>query len=380
MNYDEILATIKSQNDWRKNTINLIASENILLNEVSPYYYNDFAHRYAEGKPFDRYYNGTKYIDCLEDLCQKHFQEHFNIANADLRPISGAIANLTVFTALRKNSRVITNSLPSGGHITHNKVGTLGRILNYEIKNFPQDKDNPFVSDIDESIKLIREYNPDFIVLGKSMFLFPEPIQELRAEFPELKIVYDAAHVFGLIYQGEFQKPFEEGADFVNASTHKTFPGPQGGIILSKEENNFDKYMFPGIVSNHHLHRIPALYLTAKMLDEKYKDYAKRIIGNAKYFAENLNELGFDVCAEKNGFTKSHQVILDVTKQGKGQRVADLLEKNNIIVNKNSLPWDVSVVNPSGIRIGTQEMTLKGYTKNDFKDLAEKFKKILFEG
>jgi glycine hydroxymethyltransferase len=377
MNYAEIVDVIKCQNNWRKNTINLIASENVLLDEVAPFYYNDFAHRYAEGKPFDRYYNGTKYIDCLEDLCQKHFQEHFNILNADLRPISGAIANLTVFTALRKNSRVITNSLPSGGHITHNKVGTLGRILNYDIKNFPQNKDNPFISDIDESIKLIREYAPDFIVLGKSMFLFPEPIKELRTEFPELKIVYDAAHVFGLIYQNEFQKPFEEGADIVNASTHKTFPGPQGGIILSKTENNFDKFMFPGIVSNHHLHRIPALYMTAKLMDDKYSNYAKRIIENAKYFAESLFELGFEVCAENFGFTKSHQVILDVSKFSNGNDVANKLEQNNIIVNKNALPWDKSVVNPSGIRIGTQEMTLKGYTKNDFKELAEKFKNIL---
>ncbi len=377
MNNKEIIDLIEKQNNFRNNSINLIASENIMFPEVEKYYINDFMHRYAEGEPFKRYYNGTKYVDCIEDLCQTHFKKHFDILNVDLRPISGAIANLAVFSALKNKGKVITNSLPSGGHITHNKVGTLGRILNYDIKNFPQNKENLFVSDIDDSIKLIKDYNPDFIVLGKSMFLFPEPIKEIRNEFPELKIIYDAAHVFGLIYQKEFQNPFNEGADVITASTHKTFPGPQGGIILSKTENNFDKYMFPGIVSNHHLHRLPSLYMTANILDNEKKDYAKNVISNAKYFAEKLFENGFNVCCENYGFTKSHQVILDVSNFSNGSDVANKLEANNIIVNKNALPWDKSVINPSGIRIGVQEMTLKGYTKNDFSELAENFKNIL---
>ena len=209
------------------------------------------------------------------------------------------------------------------------------------------------------------------------MFLFPEPVKEIRKEFPNLKIVYDAAHVFGLIFQGEFQKPFEEGADILTASTHKTFPGPQGGIILSKEHNKIDKYVFPGIVSNHHLHRLPCLLMTALLMDEKYKNYAKRVIENAKYFAQELYSLGFDVCAEDFGFTESHQIVVDVSKIGSASNVTDKLEKNNIIVNKNALPWDKSVINPSGLRIGVQEMTLKGYTKSDFSELAKNFKNIL---
>jgi glycine hydroxymethyltransferase len=379
LSFDKIKNIISENKTWRDNCVNLIASENIMLPEVEPFYSNSFMHRYAEGKPFDRYYNGTKYIDEIEQNCQDYFKNKFNVGICDTRPISGAIANLSVFSAMRKNGKVITNSLPSGGHITHNKVGTLGRILNYEIKNFPQNKENPFVSDIDETKKLITEFNPDFIVFGKSMFLFPEPIKEIRDEFPDLTIIYDSAHVFGLVYQGEFQKPFEEGADILTASTHKTFPGPQGGIILSKTHNEFDKFMFPGVVSNHHLHRLPTLLMTAIMMDEKYPNYAKNVVENAKYFAEELYSQGFDVCCEKFGFTKSHQVILDVTKQGGRSFVANELEKNNIIVNKNSLPWDKSVINPSGIRIGVQEMTLRGKSKSDFKELAENFKKILID-
>lgn len=315
LTFENVKNLISENKNWRENCVNLIASENIMLKECEQYYANSFMQRYAEGKPFSRYYNGTKYIDIIEDECQNYFRNKFNVNICDVRPISGATANLSVFSGIKKIGKVLTNSLPSGGHITHNKVGTLGRILNYEIKNFPLDKDNPFVSDIDETKKIIFDFNPDFIVFGKSMFLFPEPIKEIRNEFPDLIIVYDAAHVFGLIYQGEFQKPFEEGADILTASTHKTFPGPQGGIILSKSIDSFDKFMFPGVVSNHHLHRLPTLLMTALLMDDKYSDYAKRIIENAKYFAEELNSQGFTVCAEKFGFTKSHQVILDLTKQ-----------------------------------------------------------------
>jgi glycine hydroxymethyltransferase len=107
-------------------------------------------------------------------------------------------------------------------------MGTIGKILNYDIKNFAKQDECPYKTDVDKSIRLIREFNPDFIVFGKSMFLFPEPIKEIKKEFPELIVVYDAAHVFGLIYQNEFQDPFAEGADILTASTHKTFPGPQG--------------------------------------------------------------------------------------------------------------------------------------------------------
>lgn len=379
MNAQDIVELINNQNNFRQNSVNLIASENIMLKEVEPYYINDFMHRYAEGKPYKRYYNGTKYIDQIEDKTQKYFAGHFNIGYCDVRPTSGAIANLAVFSALAKNKKVITNSLPAGGHITHNKMGTIGRILNFDIKNFKSQEECPYKTDVDASIKSIKEFNPDFIVFGKSMFLFPEPVREIRKEFPDLIIVYDAAHVFGLIYQNQFQKPFAEGADIVTASTHKTFPGPQGGIILSKSIDKMDPYLFPAILSNHHLHRIPTLLMTAIHLDTdaKYKDLAKNTIENAKYFAECLYNYGFNVVCANQGFTETHQVVVDVSNIGGGAKIADLLEQNNIIVNKNSLPHDNSVINPSGIRVGVQEMTLKGWSKTEFDDLAKRFKNIL---
>ena len=364
---DYVRDTVGKNNEWRNSTLNLIASENIMFPEVSTEFYcNDFMHRYAEGKPFSRYYNGTKYIDDLESKCQEYFKAHFKCHYADVRPISGAIANLAVFSGLPKNTgKVVSNSLPAGGHITHNKMGTIARICTKEVHNFALDKENPFKTDVDESIKIIREVNPDFIIFGKSMFLHPEPVKEIREEFPEAVIVYDAAHVFGLLYANEFQDPFKDGADIITASTHKTFPGPQGGIILIKNEMQFEKNIdtaiFPAILSNHHLHRIPALLATAIAYDTLHKDYGRRVIKTAQKLAEMLAEAGYDVCGyDGKEYTYTHQVVLDVSKMGGGAVVADKLEKKNIIVNKNSLPWDKSVISPSGIRIGVQEAVLRG--------------------
>ena len=385
---DWIKDVVSRQNEWRSSCVNLIASENIMVTELPRFespelYYNDFMHRYAEGEPYKRYYNGTKYADELEAAAIDYFKKKFNAIYADVRPISGAVANIAVFSAMpRITNTVVTNSLPSGGHITHNKMGTMTRLIGRNVYNFPTGE-NPFTTDVDKAIKLIRKVNPDFVVFGKSMFLFREPVKEIRDAFPDLTIVYDAAHVFGLVYQGVFQQPLKEGADIMTSSTHKTFPGPQGGLIILKNdelgiyEKSIKTQVFPGILSNHHLHRIPALLAAAIILDTELTDYAKRVVDNAKAFAEALYNEGFDVCAADYGFTETHQVVVDVSKLGGGAKVANELEKNGIICNKNSLPWDKSVVKPSGIRLGVQEMTLKGWTKDDFVELAKKFKKIL---
>ncbi len=374
INLEYIKEIVDKNDEWRGRTLNLIASENIMFPEVSiKMYANDFMHRYAEGKPYKRYYNGTKYIDELELECVKYFCDKFECAYADVRPISGAVANLAVFASLpHKSGNVVTNSLPSGGHITHNSMGTINKIAKRKVYNFPTAEKNPFKTDVDGAVRIIKRVNPDFIVFGKSMFLHPEPIKEIRSEFPEINIVYDAAHVFGLIYQNEFQDPFTEGADIITASTHKTFPGPQGGIILMKKhmffEKDVDSAMFPGILSNHHLHRIPALLATAIAYDEFHENYAKRVVQTAQQTAKMLAENNLEVCGyDGKEYTHTHQIVIDVSKMGGGAKIADYLESKGIIVNKNSLPWDKSVVKPSGIRIGVQEAVLKG---KDSKEIA----------
>lgn len=224
-------------------------------------------------------------------------------------------------------------------------------------------------------------------MLGRSMFLFPEPIKEIRKHTDAI-IVYDAAHVFGLIYAGFFQDPFKEGADIITSSTHKTFPGPQGGLILGNPKlsakiwRKIQNAIFPGIVSNHHIFRLPSLAITALEMNKFGNTYANQIIKNAKALAQNLYDFGFKVLAKEEGFTQSHQVILDVKEFGGGKIVAEKLEKVNIIVNKIALPKDKDIVatqNPSGIRIGVQEVTRIGMKEREMAKIALFFKEILID-
>jgi len=306
----------------------------------------------------------------------------------DTRPISGAIANLCVYKAFLKPGDVfISPGLTAGGHVSSTRYGIAGVL---GLKDIPMffDVEN-MICDVDNTIKLIEHVKPKLIMFGRSMFLFPEPVREIREAIdPKIKIIYDAAHVFGLIYGGVFQKPFDEGADIITSSTHKTFPGPQGGIIIGnlnlseKDWSKVDRAVFPGVMSNHHIHRLPALAITALEMNEYGEKYAKDIVENAKTFGEALYEYGFKVLCPHKGFTESHQILVDVREFGGGKIVAEKLEKANIIVNKMALPWDRDIDatrNPSGIRIGLQELTRWGMSKNDVKDVAEFYYRLLIK-
>jgi Glycine/serine hydroxymethyltransferase len=240
--------------------------------------------------------------------------------------------------------------------------------------------------DIDASIKRIKEKKPKIIILGGSVILFRQPVKELREVANEVGsyIIYDAAHVLGLIAGKQFQDPLAEGADLVTSSTHKTFPGPQGGVALSNNQEVFKKfrrYIFPVFVSNHHLHRLAATWATT--IEMKYfgEEYAKNVIKNAKALASELHSLGFKVLAEKYGFTESHQVVIDVRNLGGGSYVATQLEMCNIITNKNMIPGDTpdKVREPSGLRLGVQEMTRYGCGVSEMKYIAELMEKALIK-
>lgn len=390
---NKVRSTVNAQDNWRKNEcINLIASENVTSRLVDSVYSSDFSHRYAEGDPWKRYYNGTKYIDELEEYANGLAKELFGAKHVTLQPISGTVANLAAFSMFtRPGDMVLTNGTAAGGHISHNQWGAAG-ILGTNVLNFPTTEDG-FHIDVEKTRKLIKNKWTNVrnhlttMMFGCSLYLFPQPLKELAedAHNADLHVIYDAAHVFGLIAGKRFQDPLREGADVMTASTHKTFFGPQGGIVLSDmEEDEWKRCkgtVFPGVVSNHHLHRIPALAIA--ILEHKAfgEQYAEQTIKNAKAFARALNEEGFKVAAEEFGFTESHQVAVDVSAFGGGSVVADRLEENNIILNKNIMPWETisfkTLANPSGIRIGVQEMTRRGMKEGDFKELAAIFRKIL---
>ncbi|ACP35695.1 Glycine hydroxymethyltransferase [Sulfolobus islandicus L.S.2.15] len=383
---ERVLEITKAQNVWRRTqTLNLIASENVMSPLAESVYMSDFMSRYAEGKPYKRYYQGTKYTDEIETLAMDLMNEITNSKDCDLRPTSGTIANAAVFRVLAEpGDKALIAPVQAGAHVSHTKFGTLGALGIQHIE-MPFDEENINV-DVDKAIKMIEEVKPKFVVLGGSLYLFPHPTKELAPHVHAVgaKLVYDAAHVYGLIEGKVWSSPLKEGADIMTVSTHKTFPGPQGGAIFSDGSEVFkqvSRTIFPWFVSNHHLHRLPATAVTA--IEMKYfgESYANQITRNSKALAEALAERGFKVIGENLGYTKSHQVAVDVRQFGGGNKIAKLLEDANIIVNKNLLPYDKpeNVSDPSGLRIGVQEMTRYGMKESEMEEIAELFKKVIID-
>ena len=386
----KIKEIVEKQNQWRRECLNLIASENVLSPLAEKFLISDFIGRYNEhgikDGEFEEHYQGVKFSSQIEKFCIKIFSQRFKTPYVDVRPISGAIANLAVYRAILSPGDIfLSPGLTFGGHVSSTQYGIAG-VCGLKSIAMPFDE-RKMQLNVKEAIKLIKKLKPKLIMLGRSMFLFPEPIREIR-KYTKAIIVYDAAHVFGLIYGGKFQNPFKEGADIITASTHKTFPGPQGGIILGNPKLNkeiwkkIQRAIFPGIVSNHHIFRLPSLAIAALEMNKFGKIYARQTIRNAKILAKELFKLGFDVLGKENGFTQSHQIVVNVQKFGGGKIVAEKLEKANIIINKMALPRDKSVdatQNPSGIRIGVQEMTRYGMGKNEMKKIANLMKRVLID-
>ncbi|MBI5679294.1 MAG: serine hydroxymethyltransferase [Methanobacterium sp.] len=381
----QIKELTKEHHKWMENSINLIASENITSSAVKEALATDLSHRYAEGLPGERLYEGCEYIDDIENLTIDLSKKLFNAEHANVQPNSGVVANLASFFALTKpNDLLMALNVPVGGHISHANVSAAG-IRGLRILSHPFDSAKMNI-DADAMKKEIIKNKPKIVLLGGSLFLFPHPVEDAREAADEVgaKVMYDGAHVLGLIAGGKFQDPLKEGADLLVGSTHKTLPGPQGGIILTtdKLKDTIDEAVFPGVVSNHHLHHVAALGITLAEMLEFGRDYADKIVKNAKSLAQNLYELGFDVLCEDQGFTESHQVAMDVKKIGSAAKMAKDMENNNIILNKNLLPWDdrKRTDDPSGIRVGTQEITRRGLKESHMQEVAEFIKMVAMDG
>ena len=396
----DIEQIIADENRWRQTqAINLIASENTPSEAVRRVQTSDFMGRYAEGHPnengkVNRYYQGTRYIDEIERMAHDEIIALFNAKQADVRPISGNAANTALALGyLRGGDTVIANSTDAGGHISHGAVGVFGRRIqnrgqslrmgqpnSINLHYLPLTPDHYHV-DAQKTIELVEQVSPQIVIMGKSLFLFPEPVAEVAAfcKTKGIPLLYDGAHVLGLIAGGQFQAPLQEGATWLTGSTHKTFPGPQRGVILGNlDEEDEKKYwpaadrgVFPGSSSNHHLHSLPALLVATREMKTFGRDYTAQIVRNAQALGRGLDELGTPVEARDFGYTKSHMIAVNVSQWGGGVEVAKRLEANDIIVNYNMLPGDTDPKNPSGLRIGVPEMTRFGMDERAMGELAQ---------
>ncbi len=389
---EELRVLMKNHHELFNNSIPLIASENVTSPAVREAISTDLSHRYAEGWPGMRVYAGCEFIDQIELKCAEYMRKYFRASFADVRPISGVVANICAYTACAKSGdKMLAMPIAMGGHISHNRTASSVCGLEVDYMEFDDEEMNLV---IDKSIKKIKEHKPKIVLFGASVFLFPHPVKDFSepAHNVGAKVMYDAAHVAGLIGSGYFQDPLREGADVMTLSTHKTFPGPQHGTLLSNsEDEDFLKRCrlaaFPGMLSNHHLHNVAGLGVAALEMIEYGKAYHGQVIKNAKKLGQSLYERGIEVMMEKKGFTESHTIVADVLKYKRPSGIGAVIEKEledaNIILNRNLIPRDLKedrgFRDPSGIRIGTSEVTRLGMKENDMDAIAELICKIIIE-
>ncbi len=374
-------------NELFANSIPLIASENVLSPFCREMLITDFHGRYAEGTPGHRYYEGCKFFDLVELKAIELSKKLFNCSYADVRPTAGTTANIGVLKALIKpGETAVVLDLSNGAHISFGKWGAAG-VRGINLVSYPFN-DEEMNIDVDGAVKVIKKIKPKLALNGRSVFLFPSPIKELAEAAHEVGayLIYDAAHVLGLIGGKQFQDPLREGADVVTGSTHKTLPGPQGGLVLSNHMGDTDEDksflrklgfgIFPGVTSSYHLHHVAAKAIAFAEHLEFGEAYANQTIKNAKSLANALFERGFKVFGEKLGFTKSHQILLEIGP-GKGKEASKKLEDAGIITNMNTIPGDEDPLNPSGLRLGTPELTRIGMKEKEMDEIAEYFKRAL---
>jgi glycine hydroxymethyltransferase len=381
---NEIRDAAEHNSELYATSLPMIASENIISPLCKEMLISDFHGRYAEGTPGQRYYQGCQYFDIVEEKTIHLAKKLFNCSYADVRLPSGTTANMAVFKALAEpGDKVTVLDTADGAHISYGKWGAAG-IRGLELISYPFNGEEMNI-DIDGAIKTIRDHQPTLALFGRSVFLFPTPLRELSEVAHEegALVLYDAAHVLGLIGGKKFQDPLGDGADVVTGSTHKTLPGPQGGIILSNlEDDKITKRLgwgvFPGVASSYHLHHVAAKGIAFAEHLAFGKDYAGQIIVNAQALGQALWDEGFDVLCEHLGFTQSHQIVFRVGED-KGKWAAETLEQAGIIANMNMVPGDQHPLHPSGIRLGVQELTRIGMKEDEMGDVANFIGRVLLK-
>lgn len=408
-----LLRRALENHEWRqRRAVNLIPSEMTPSPLVRLLQVTDPVGRYAEHRELPAfldhevfYYQGTDFIAWVEDRLAAEMAVFMGCPQVEARPISGQMANMTVFSALvdwrnridrraepGRIRRAMTNHIAFGGHLSAQPMGALRDYIakdpiteRFAVVNFPVQRDNPYRIDVEETGRLLEQAKPEIVVFGKSMVLHREPVAEIRKVVEHWSdppiLMYDMAHVLGLIGP-HFQEPFPEGADVVTGSTHKTYFGTQRGVIGMNAAEDAPAFglwsavrrrAFPGMTSNHHLGTLLGLLLAAIEMNAFKSEYQPQVVANAKAFARALRDEGLDVQGDPAiNFTETHQVIVRVGT-ARGGEVARDLERNNIVVNYQALPSDESFTASSGLRLGVAEMTRFGMKETDFRTLAPLF-------
>ena len=385
----QIEKLIKSEKARQKSVINLIASENIVSEDVLQALGSELTNKYAEGYPGKRYYGGQTYTDKIEELAKIRALRLFGLSedkwHVNVQPLSGSPANFAVYTALVKpGEKIMGMSLENGGHLTHgHKASATGKF--WVQVQYGVDAKTEMLN-YAEIRKIAEAEKPKIIVAGFTAYPRTVDFKEFRkiADACRAILMVDMSHFAGLVAGKAYaMSPFDY-ADIVTTTVHKTLRGPRSALIFAKkDERGFDKLIdkavFPGLQGGPHMNQIAAVAVALKEASTPlFKKYALQIVKNAATLALELQNLGWRIVS--NG-TDTHLILMDVWMNGKGlsgSEASERLEKAGIIVNKNTIPGESrSAFDPSGIRLGTAAETTRGKKEKDMKKIAAKIDKAL---
>ncbi len=375
----EVARAIMQEKKRENSGLELIASENFVSEAVLEAQGSVMTNKYAEGYPSRRYYGGCEYMDVVENLAIERAKKIFGAEHANVQPHSGSQANMAVYFAmLNVGDTIMGMELSHGGHLTHGSPASFSGKL-FKVVTYGVDRRTQMIN-YDDVGELAKTHKPKMIIAGASAY----PREINFAAFREIAdtvgayLMADMAHIAGLIVAGVHQSPVPH-AHFITSTTHKTLRGARGGFILCKKEyaKAIDKTVFPGIQGGPLMHSIAAKAVTFKeAMNPDFINYQKQIVKNSKALADELINKGFDLVS---GGTDNHLVLVDLTSKGiTGKEAEDALSDVDIIVNKNTIPFDPkSPFIASGIRIGTPAVTMRGMKEPEMREIAKMISKLL---
>ena len=385
----EVVAAVERNEQWRgRECINLLAPEALVSPTVQRLLSSEVGQRAAEGHigPVNRWFAGTRHIDEIESLCVELLKRLFGSDYAEHRLVASMLGNMAVYAALTEpGDTIMSLAQPVGGHSSNRLDGPAG-IRALTIVDVPMDPVELEI-DIDAFAVQARKLRPKLVALGASMTLFPFPVRALAEIVSEWdgRIFFDGAHQLGLIGGGQFQDPLGEGASVLTGSAGKTFSGPQSGVMVWNDPTLTEPLcdtVFPALAATHQVNRVAALAAAAAELIAFGREYMGQIVANAQALGAALDARGIPVLGAHKGFTRTHQVIAVVRSWGGGLDVAHRLADANLITNKNLVPgdrpedWD----RPSGLRIGTTEVTRLGMREPEMERIADLIAAVVVDG
>ncbi len=370
----KMFESVQKELNRQRENIELIASENFVSPQILELAGSVLTNKYAEGYPGKRYYGGCQFVDEVEQLAIDRLKEIYGAEFANVQPHSGAQANTAVYLALLDHGdKVLGMSLNDGGHLTHGHPLNFSGI-NYDFHSYGVSKETETI-DYEDFKNKVETIKPKLVVAGASAYsrIIDFELMGKIAHDNGALFMVDMAHIAGLVAAGVHPSPFPH-ADIVTTTTHKTLRGPRGGAIMAKEEFGaaINRAVFPGMQGGPLEHIIAAKGACFfEVMQPEFKDYAKQVVKNAKALEKTLKEEGFRLVADG---TDNHLILVDVKASCgiSGKKAERLLDEINITANKNAIPFDTEKpFKASGIRIGTPAMTTKGFTEEDFAEVAK---------